>query len=96
MSRQTAQRRSCSDKPGGSPAPSGKDGAFLGPSGAFSPGGKGLGGLVSPPTAEKGAKTEDAKDAWRCTMTLHGPAAEPGQVIWEMSVELERTVQIED
>ncbi len=92
MSRQTAQSRSCSGKPGGSHAPSRGNGAFLGLSKAPSPGSKALGELVPPPPSEKSVKTSGPKGAWRCTMAPHGAAAEPGQMIWEMSVE--RGVQV--
>jgi len=85
MSQQTAQSRSCSDKPGGSSAPGGGNGAFLGLSEAPSPVSKGLGELVPPPTPGKSVKTPSAKGAWGCTMALHRPAAESGKVIWETS-----------
>jgi hypothetical protein len=57
-------------------------------SGAPYPCNEGLGELVPPPTPGKSVKTPDAKGAWCCTMALHRPAAEPGKVIWEMSVEM--------
>ena len=85
MSQQAAQSCSRSDNPGGTSAPGGGNGALLGLSEAPSPTSRGLGGLVPPPTPGKSVRTSDAKEAWRCTIALHGPAAEPGQIIWEMS-----------
>ena len=86
MSEQTAQTRSCSDKPGGSSAPGGENGPFLEQSGASYACNKGRAGLVPPPTLGKSVKTSGAKRARRCTIVLHGPAAEADEVIWEMSV----------
>ena len=93
MSQQTAQSRSCSDKPGGSHAPGGENGAFLGLSGASSPGSNGPRRPRSAPDARKKRENVDAKGAWRRTMALHGPAAEPGEVIWEMSAEQPNAVR---
>jgi hypothetical protein len=85
MSQQTAQSRSRSDHPGGFRSPRAENGAVLGilglqpPLERAGPGPSGLGRSVKSPT-------NVYLRPGRGTMALHGPAAEPGQVEWEMSL----------
>jgi hypothetical protein len=55
--------------------------------GGFHPYSKRLARLVPPAMLGKNVKTPGARGARRGTMALHGPAAEPREVIWEMSVQ---------
>ena len=86
MSQHTAQSRSFSDKAGRSSAPRGESGAFLEQSGAYCPCHEGLAGLVPAPTPGKEPEKRGRRRAGRCTIGLHRPAAEAGEVIWEMWV----------
>jgi len=74
MSQQTAQIRSGSDKAGGSSAPGGGRGAFLGPSAAPSPGSKGLGELV-PPAAVREKRENAGRERGPA---LYNRSARPG------------------
>ena len=85
MSPQTAQSRPASDKPGGCHAPCSEGRRFLERRGAFHLRYKRRTSLDLPMRPGKRVKTSEANGAWRGTMALHGSAAEPGQVIWEMS-----------
>jgi len=96
MSPPTAQNRSSSGKVGGFPAPRGENGAIFGLLGLPPALRAGRTGPGQPPEPGKEPVKRVRRRAGRCTMALHPPAAEPGKVIREMSVELERTVQIED
>jgi hypothetical protein len=87
MSQQTAPSRCSSAKPGGSHALRGGDGAVsrllaLRPALKTGPTGPG-----QPPERADEPEKDARTRAGHGTMSLHGPAAEPGQVIWEMSVE---------
>ena len=87
MSEQTAQRRSCSDKPSGFFAPRGENGAIFGLLGLAPALKTGPGQHRKP---RKGSEKRVRTRVRRSTMALHGSAAEPGQAKWEMSGE-ERT-----
>jgi hypothetical protein len=85
MSQQTAQGRSWPDKPGGCSAPRGRNGAMFGLLGLPPALRTGWTGPGQPPEPGKEPEKRVRSRAWRCTMALHGPAAEQGKVIWEMS-----------
>ena len=85
MSPPIAQRRSCSGKPGGSPAPRREGAAFLGLL-ALQPTLRTDGtGPFQPPEAGRRPEKRIRLRPGCGIMTLDGPAAEPGEVIWEMS-----------
>ena len=87
MSQQTAQSRSCSDKRGGSHAPSGENGRSWSSREPRTPATSASPASFRPGRPGKRRKDMGAAATRRCTIALHGPAAEPGQVIWEMSAE---------
>jgi hypothetical protein len=76
MTRQATQSRSRCDTPEGRHAPSTKNGEapFVRE-----------GGIRSAVKTGKNLENRIGATGGRCTMAEHGPAAEPGKVIWEMS-----------